>query len=29
MLEKQGDVTKIVNHLTEQIKGLESQQSLN
>ena len=26
---KQGDLTKIVNHLTEQIKGLESQQSLN
>ena len=26
---KQGDVTKIINHLVEQIKGLESQQSLN
>ena len=26
---KQGDLTKIVNHLTEQIKGLGSQQSLN
>ena len=26
---KQGDLTKIVNHLTEQLKGLESQQSLN
>ena len=26
---KQGDLTKIVNHLTEQIKGLDSQQSLN
>ena len=26
---KQGDLTKIVKHLTEQIKGLESQQSLN
>ena len=26
---KQGDVTKIINNLVEQIKGLESQQSLN
>ena len=26
---KQGDLTKIVNHLIQQIKGLESQQSLN
>ena len=28
-IAKQEDLTKIVNHLTEQIKGLESQQSLN
>ena len=28
-ITKQGDLTKIVSHLTEQIKGLESQQSLN
>ena len=26
---KQGELTKFVSHLTEQIKGLESQQSLN
>ena len=26
---QQGDLAKIVNHLTEQLKNLESQQSLN